>query len=65
MGLLERVQKKAGDEPDRPAVARLTAPAEPAPNTQVTSVVPGATVPPPPTSSPVRTSDGRPPLAPE
>ena len=65
MGLLERVQKKAGDEPDRPAVARLTAPAEAPPNTQVTPAAPGASVPPPPSSTPARTTDGRPPMAPE
>jgi pilus assembly protein CpaF len=65
VGLLERVQKKAGDEPDRPAVARLTAPADAPQNTQIAPVAPGGTVPPPPTQSPTRAPDGRPPLAPE
>jgi pilus assembly protein CpaF len=74
MGLLERVQKKAGDEPDRPAVARLTAPVAPPASTS-TEITPAgrtaADVPPPPAAgsgsanTPVRTTDGRPPLAPE
>ena len=62
MGLLERVQKKAGDEPERAAVARLTAPANASPNAQVTPVAEASAVPSP--TSP-RPADDRPPLAPE
>jgi pilus assembly protein CpaF len=65
VGLLERVQKKAGEDPERPAVARLTAPTEPVQANPLSSVTPGATVPPSPTAAPARASDGRPPLAPE
>ncbi|GAC1575057.1 MAG: CpaF family protein [Candidatus Dormibacteria bacterium] len=71
MGLLERVQKKAGDEPERPAIARLTAPEAPAVSsgTEIMPLGYPAQVPPPSNGSeappPVRTPDGRPPMAPE
>ncbi len=68
MGLLERVQKKAGDEPERPAIARIAAPEAPAtPETPATGTElsrreGGVSVPPPPQAPP---SDGLPPMAPE
>ncbi|MEA2682803.1 MAG: pilus assembly protein CpaF [Chloroflexota bacterium] len=66
MGLLERVQKKAGDEPDRPAVARIaapSAPATPADGGDMGRPDGSLAVPPPPVRE--STPDSRPPMAPE
>jgi pilus assembly protein CpaF len=66
MGLLERVQKKAGDEPERPAIARIAAPAAPSTpsgGTEVSLPDGGLAVPPPPTRE--ASVDGRPPMAPD
>jgi pilus assembly protein CpaF len=71
VGLLERVQKKAGDEPERPAIARIAAPegaaaapaapAGPPTGSELIRPEGGVSVPPPPTREP----DSRPPMAPE
>jgi pilus assembly protein CpaF len=70
VGLLERVQKKAGDEPARQSVGRLAAPAPPEappePVSDLTAPAPGSPPAPPPVPGTIPSpSDGRPPMAPE